>query len=138
MVKVIISNSLEDTFSIAKEFSKSLKKNSTVAFFGDLGAGKTTFIKALVNSMSDKNVLVNSPTFVYLNIYDLKIPIYHFDLYRIKNEKQFFDMGFDEYFFQDGICLIEWAENIETILPQEILSIRIKHLKENSREIIFS
>lgn len=132
----IITTSSEDTMQFGATFAQSLQKGSIVAFFGDLGSGKTTFIKGLVKALAkNKKVNVNSPTFIYLNIYNLKYPIYHFDLYRIKNKNHFFAMGFEEYLSSDGICLIEWAENIKEILPKNTIIIKMKHLKENQREI---
>ena len=131
-----ISNSLEDTKKIAIEFSKCLKEGSVVAFFATLGAGKTTFINNLINSFSKEDIVVTSPTFVYLNIYNLHLPIYHFDLYRIRNERNFEAMGFNEYFTLNGITLIEWAENIQNILPENTIFININHIDENKREII--
>lgn len=118
------------------EFAKTLKKGSIVAFFGDLAAGKTTFIKGIVKGLDKKKkIKVNSPTFIYLNIYNLKSPIYHFDLYRIKNKNHFYAMGFEEYLLSEKICLIEWAENIKEILPSNTIIIKMKHLSENKRSI---
>ncbi len=136
MAKLIsyISNSCEETLQFGKKLAEKLKKGSIVAFFAPLGAGKTTLIKGLVQSLNAK-IQVNSPTFIYMNIYEASLPIYHFDVYRLKNEEDFLNMGFEEYFSSDGICLIEWAENIEQILPKNILKVYISHLSENQREI---
>lgn len=136
-IKKIITKSFEETMKFAAGFARSLSKGSVVAFFGDLGSGKTTFIKGLVRGLAkDKKIAVNSPTFIYLNIYKLKFPVYHFDLYRIKNKNHFYAMGFEEYLSSEGICLIEWAENIMEILPRNTIEIKMKHLKENQREIL--
>ncbi len=130
------SSSEAETKKIAEAFAKKLKKGTIVAFLGDLGAGKTFFIKSLVNSLdtNQKNE-VTSPTFTYLNIYESKYPIYHFDLYRIKNKNHFLSFGFDEYLAKAGICLIEWAENILDLLPKNTIFIKINHKSENKREI---
>lgn len=140
MAKIkIISKSLEDTFKIGSKIAKTLKKSSVLAFFGTLGSGKTTLIKAIVESLNkNQNINVNSPTFTYLNIYNLKIPIYHFDLYRIKDKNHFYSFGFEEYLSSDGICLIEWAENIKDILKKDTLIIELKHISEKKREILLS
>ena len=138
MAKIkIISKSLDDTYLIGSEISKKLKKGSIIAFFGSLGSGKTTLIKTIVEALSSnsQNINVNSPTFNYLNIYNLNTPVYHFDLYRIKDKNKFFSFGFDEYFSKDGICLIEWAENIKDILPLNTHIIKIKHISETQREL---
>lgn len=138
-IKKIITSSAKETIQLGIDLSQSLKNGSIVAFLGDLGAGKTTLIKGLVKGFSkDDTVNVNSPTFVYLNIYDTKTPIYHFDLYRIKDKDQFYSLGFEEYFLSNGICLIEWSENIKDILPKETIFIKISHLDENKREIQIS
>lgn len=135
-IKKIVTKSAEDTIKLGKDLSKNLKKGSIVAFLGDLGSGKTTLIKGIVKALSNKkNVNVNSPTFVYLNIYDVKIPVYHFDLYRIKNKNHFYSLGFEEYFSNEGICLIEWSENILDILPKNTIFVKMTHLDENTREI---
>jgi tRNA threonylcarbamoyladenosine biosynthesis protein TsaE len=136
-VKKIITDSYQGTIKVGQAFGKTLKNGSIVAFFGDLGSGKTTFIKGIVKGLDiNKKINVNSPTFIYLNIYNVKCPIYHFDLYRIKNKNHFFAMGFEEYFLSDGICLIEWAENIKDILPPNTTIIKMKHLSKNKRSIL--
>lgn len=101
---------------MADSFFRSLKPNDIVAFTGDLGAGKTSFIKGMLAGQLREEE-VQSPTFVYLNVYPSKPIVYHFDLYRLKSAEEFLSMGFDEYFEKDGICLLEWADRIETILP---------------------
>ena len=107
-----------------------------IALDSKWGEGKTTFIKGIVKALSEtKNINVTSPTFVYLNIYGVKIPIYHFDLYRIKDKDHFYEMGFEEYFSSSGICLIEWSENILDILPKDTIFIKMTHLTEQTREI---
>ena len=131
------STSVEETKKIGKEIAKELKKGQIIAFLGNLGAGKTSLIKGLVNELNSlKEDEICSPTFTYLNIYTGKINVYHFDLYRIKNTEQFIAMGFDEYFDKNGICLIEWSEKITTILPPNTLVIHlIEKEKENERKI---
>ena len=132
----VICHSEEETIAFGESFGSSLSKNSIVCFFGDLGAGKTTFIKGLVKGYSGYPIEhVNSPTFVYLNIYTGTKTVYHFDLYRLRDSDEFLSMGFDEMFYADGICLIEWSEKIENILPEKRLNITIEHMGENSRKI---
>ena len=125
------TNSAEETFLAGYSLGKTLKPNSIVAFFGDLGAGKTTFIKGLVSSLSSETV--TSPTFTYLHIYSSNI--YHFDLYRLRSEKDFIDLGFAEYFGRDGICLIEWAEKIHDHLPKDVIWIQFESEGKNKRGI---
>lgn len=109
----------------------------TVCFFGDLAAGKTTFIKGFVSGAASISPdEVSSPTFVLLNIYEGEQPIYHFDLYRLQNAEGFFSLGFEEYWNAPGICCIEWAERIEDVLPKNAIYVRMKSLSENKREIL--
>lgn len=118
---------------------KTLNENSVVCFFGDLAAGKTTFIKGLVAGAAEYDSQeVISPTFVYLNIYKGKKTIYHFDLYRLRDTDQFLSMGFDEYFFANGICCIEWTERIADLLPPNTIKVSLAHLNETTREITIS
>lgn len=128
-----VSNSAEDTQALGAAFGRRLLPNSIVCFFGDLGAGKTTFIKGVVSGIiSDADVEVSSPTFTYLNIYR---SIYHFDLYRLRDADEFLSMGFDEMFYAGGICCIEWSEKIVSLIPSEAIRVEMEHLNESSRLI---
>jgi tRNA threonylcarbamoyladenosine biosynthesis protein TsaE len=128
------SASLEETALIGQLLSEQIKKGSIVAFFGKLGTGKTTVIKSLCKEIGgiDPNK-VSSPTFTYLHIYDAPVPLFHFDLYRLSSPSDFLAKGFDEYFDEQGICLIEWAERIEPLLPEKTLKVEIQHLQEGMR-----
>jgi len=129
----LISSSIEETQAIASELSATLSPGAILAFFGDLGAGKTTFIKSVISALSRVSEWeVCSPTFSYLNVYD---KIYHFDLYRISSSEEFVKMGFEDYLGGDRICCIEWAERIEDILPRDTTRISIEHVKEGVRKI---
>jgi tRNA threonylcarbamoyl adenosine modification protein YjeE len=130
---------LEDTFLYGRRLAKSLKTGSCLALLGDLGSGKTTLVKSIFQALkpsSDNEI--QSPTFTYLHIHETTPPIYHFDLYRLKTEKEFLSMGFEEYFHQNGICLIEWANPILSLLPPSSLILEILHKSENTRELILS
>lgn len=132
-----LSTSPAKTALYGRELSKLLKSGSLVCFLGDLGSGKTTLIKGLISSLTNKEEIdITSPTFTYLNIYSGKIDIYHFDLYRIKDADQFLNMGFGEYFSKNGICLIEWSERITKIIPKDAIVIHITIKEENSRQIV--
>lgn len=107
-----------------------------ICLFGELGAGKTTFIKGFVAGVGgEESQIVNSPTFMYLNIYKGNRIIYHFDLYRLQSSDEFLSMGFDEMLFGDGISCIEWSERIERLLPPNCMRIFITHVSENVRQI---
>ncbi len=131
-----ISNSAEETERIGREIGQWLPSNVAVCLSGDLGAGKTTLIKGIVSEITGASPHeVNSPTFTYLNIYEGKETVYHFDCYRLENEKAFLERGLSDYF--DGLCLIEWPERIAKILPKKRISIHISYLGEEKREITY-
>lgn len=131
-----LSHSSTETTAIAKELGKSLPINTVICFFGDLAAGKTTFIKGLLMGAAEIDpIAVQSPTFTYLHIYQGSKTIYHFDLYRLKDIDEFLSMGFDEYFDADGICCIEWSERISSYLPYGCMQIHMEHAGEDKRLI---
>ena len=133
------SHSAEETFLFGQQYAKKLFPNTVLCFKGDLGAGKTTMIKGIVAGITDVSAdKVSSPTFVYLNIYGDDKKVYHFDLYRMKDVDQFLSMGFDEYFFADGVCCIEWSERIENALPSDAITIALSHHGEHERQIIIT
>ncbi len=112
---------------------QTVRPGAVVALFGELGAGKTTFLKGFVQGASSHTAAdVTSPTFTYLHIYP---PVYHFDLYRLRSENDFLAMGFDEYFSSDNICCIEWSEKIPSLLPPHTIRVRLEHAGDNKRWI---
>ena len=117
------SNSEAETQKIGYELAKELQKGDVIAFFGDLGAGKTAFTKGVCSYFGIEDV--NSPTFTIVNEYCGDMPIYHFDAYRIDSQS-WIDGGFDEYLYNEGVCIIEWAENLDHILPENTFKITIK------------
>lgn len=125
-------SSSDQTGAFAEQFSLNLKPNDILLLTGDLGAGKTTFVKGLVHGMGSSD-LVQSPTFVYLQIYEARLPIYHFDLYRFRSSSDFLAMGFEEYFTMGGITVIEWPERIADLLPPSALHIHLSTLSEQER-----
>ena len=137
ILEELISSSPEMTMEFAKSFAKKLTRKK-IAFFGDLGAGKTTFIKGLCSYFNIDKDDVTSPTFTYLNIYNGNKQIFHFDLYRLKEKKHFFSLGFDEYLLSDEICLIEWPNILEKdFILDDAISINIEHFN-NNRKITIS
>lgn len=130
----IISSNPEDTLEIARRLGKILKPADVLLLEGDLGAGKTTFTKGLASGLGIKRN-VNSPTFTIIKEYHGRIPLYHMDVYRL--EDSFEDLGFDEYFYGDGVTVVEWAQFIEDQLPQSHLSLYIYHENQNQRRIVF-
>jgi tRNA threonylcarbamoyladenosine biosynthesis protein TsaE len=131
-----ISKSPLDTLSIGREIGKRLPPNQTVCLYGDLGAGKTTLIKGIVEELTKTSAHeVNSPTFTYLNIYEGEETIYHFDCYRLENAKDFLERGLEEYL--DGLCLIEWPERISSLLPKNRSIINISYQGKEERVITY-
>jgi len=118
MIQKYISHSISDTRDIACEFGKSLKPGDIVCLDGDLGAGKTAFVSGFVKAF-DYTGYVSSPTFAIVSEYNANVPIYHFDVYRLNNSDELYDIGLDDYLFSDGICLIEWAAKVMDALPPQ-------------------
>lgn len=130
---------LEDenkTKEIGYKLGKLLTENSVICLVGDLGAGKTTLTQSIAKSLEVYDY-ITSPTFTIVNEYEGKYPFYHFDVYRIGSSDEMYDIGYDEYIENGGVCIIEWANLIEDILPDEYLYINLKYL-DNSREMILN
>lgn len=136
MSSVFLCKNAEETQQLAQKIASEIPPGQVIAFFGDLAAGKTTFIRALASELACvPPELINSPTFQYLNIYSGKTKVFHFDLYRMTGPEDFLSMGFDELLHSDGVSCIEWAERIESILPETAMTIRISHVAEMQRLI---
>ena len=107
-----------------------------VAFYGKMGAGKTTIIKEICRQLDIEDV-VSSPTFTLINEYHCKNgkPVFHFDFYRINKIEEAYDLGYEEYFYSGNLCLIEWAEKIETLLPDSTLTVQIEETNNSKRVI---
>ena len=120
--------------SAAQEFIAQMGESRIFAFYGTMGAGKTTFVKALCEAMGVTDT-VNSPTFAIVNEYDTPSgrPIYHFDFYRIKRLAEVYDMGYEDYFYGRGLCFIEWPELIEELLPEDTVRVNIVEQADGSR-----
>lgn len=131
-------NGLADLARAAKEIVDFAINDRFFIFEGDMGAGKTTLIKSICKELGVQEV-VSSPTFSIVNEYDAQGRIiYHFDFYRIKNLQEAFDIGYEEYFYSDHICLIEWPEKIAELLPDHYVKIAITALDENTRRLSIS
>lgn len=133
----MILNSIEEINKVARLFIDGMGSNRIFAFYGNMGAGKTTFIKAICEELGVTDT-VTSPTFAIINEYTSPTEgsIYHFDFYRIKKLEEVFDMGFEDYFYSGNLCFIEWPELIEDILPAEAVKVTITQLPDGTREII--
>lgn len=136
MSKIFTSNSLNFTKNVAFDLAQTLSPGDILLFYGDIGAGKTTFIKFIAQFFSFYEV--SSPTFSILNIYNTDtIDLYHFDLYRLSEEDELYEIGYEEFFFSTGITLIEWSEKLDNLMPTEkIIKIFLKYIDKSKREII--
>lgn len=129
--------SLEQINEAAKEFISAMGDSSVFAFNGKMGAGKTTFIKAICQELGVEDV-ITSPTFSIVNEYRSEKTaelIYHFDFYRIKRLEEVYDMGYEDYLYSGAICFIEWPELIEDLLPEDAIQVSIEELEDGSRKI---
>ena len=128
-----VSNSFEETVKIGEEFSKTLSKGDVVLLNGELGAGKTAFTKGIAKGLGiDKEIL--SPTYAYMN--DYNGVLYHYDCYRLSSGEDAEALGLTDYFYGDGVCVIEWSENIIDVLPENCKTVTIEKINEFTRKII--
>lgn len=134
MEKVIMINNLEETIALGKCLGELLQPNMLLTLSGDLGAGKTTFTKGIGLGLGITKV-INSPTFTILKQYQGRLNLSHFDAYRLEGQDD--DLGFEEIFDSEDVCVVEWANFIEDILPNERLEIVISKIDENAREFRF-
>ena len=134
----ITIKSLDTIQEAAKEFINRMGEGKVFAFYGKMGAGKTTFIKALCETLGVKDV-ITSPTFSLINEYtDGKgNSIYHFDFYRIKKLEEVYDMGYEDYFYSRAICFLEWPELIEELLPENAVKVTIEEQADGTRSVTF-
>ncbi|MBR6945031.1 MAG: tRNA (adenosine(37)-N6)-threonylcarbamoyltransferase complex ATPase subunit type 1 TsaE [Prevotella sp.] len=117
----------------ARQFVEQMGDSHVFAFYGKMGAGKTTFIKAICEELGVEDV-ITSPTFAIINEYESpEATIYHFDFYRIKKLEEVYDMGYEDYFYSGGLCFIEWPELIEELLPEDAVRITIEEQADGSR-----
>lgn len=118
-------NNLEETEQFGIKLGQLLKEGDILCLNGDLGAGKTTITKSIGLGLGVEEY-ITSPTFALINQYKGRIPVYHFDVYRLENAHELYDLGFDEYFYGKGVCIIEWADKIEKMIPRENIVIDIE------------
>ena len=132
----IIIESIDQIKEAAKEFVAQMGENKVFAFYGKMGAGKTTFIKAICEELGVEDV-INSPTFAIVNEYlDGKgETIYHFDFYRIKKESEAYDIGFEDYVYSGNLCFMEWPELIEDLLPEDAVKVMIEEEDDGRRKV---
>ncbi|MBN8512434.1 MAG: tRNA (adenosine(37)-N6)-threonylcarbamoyltransferase complex ATPase subunit type 1 TsaE [Rickettsiales bacterium] len=138
MASEFISNSEQESINFAKEFATKLKPGNIVTFSGDLGSGKTFLCRQIIKELCGQNTNVISPTFNLLQTYELpQFTIYHFDLYRLRDINEIYELGIEEA-FAGNLCLIEWPEIIRPILPKDVLNIEIEIASEQCRRIFIN
>lgn len=132
-MKKILAN-IEQTYEFGYSLGKLLIAGDVICLNGNLGAGKTTLSKSIAKGMGIDDY-ITSPTFTIINEYYSNLNLYHFDTYRLEENSDVFYLGFDEYFYGNGVCIIEWAEKIKDALPEDYLELNIKSIDEFSREV---
>lgn len=120
------TNSPTETFELAKKISKKIMPGSIICLDGDLGVGKTVFTQGFAEGLGIEES-VNSPTFTIIQVYyEGRMPLYHFDVYRIGDPEEMYEIGYEDYFFGEGVCLIEWSKLIEELIPQDAIKVIIE------------
>lgn len=135
----IISRSVNDTKNIGRQIAKKLKPGDIICLFGQLGSGKTVLTKGIAKGLKIKESKVISPSFVLIREHSKgRLPLYHFDLYRLKNSCEILALGYEEYFYDDGVSVVEWADRLKSLTPNEFLKIDLKLKSDSQRRIKFS
>ncbi len=134
----VLSTNTEQTLRLGEKLAKHLRRGDILCLEGDLGSGKTTLIKGIAKGLKIAPEKVNSPTFVLMNAYQGKLPLYHFDLYRLEHVREISSIGYEEFLYGDGVSVIEWADKLEELTPKEYLRVELKHEGENERLIKLS
>ncbi len=127
---------IDDLNKVADRLLEKFPDKKIFAFYGEMGAGKTTFIKSICENLGVIDT-VSSPTFAIINVYKTteEEDIYHFDLYRLNTIEEFYDIGYEDYFFSDSYCFIEWPEKVERLLPEDIVRVYIEVDKSNDKRV---
>lgn len=131
---VIISRSDTETFKLGVELGRKLKPGMVMSLNGDLGAGKTHLTKGIAKGL-EIDEYITSPSFTIVNEYEGRLKLYHFDVYRIEDVNEMYEIGFEEYLYGDGVCIVEWGDMVKEILPDNTIQIQIRRLEGDEREI---
>lgn len=130
--------SVDATWNLGARLGSVLAAGSVLALSGNLGAGKTHFTQGIADGLGINRRLVSSPTFALVQEYAGRLPVFHFDTYRLKNIDEFLDLGFDEYLSLGGVCVIEWAERVAEVLPADTLFVKLTATGESTRQFDFT
>ena len=131
---MITTKSEKETLAAGAQFAKTLRAGDVVSLFGDLGAGKTAFIRGMAQGLG-LDARVSSPTFTIVNEYLGKVPLFHFDMYRLHDADELFEIGWEDYLVRGGICAVEWSENVEDAFYSDTIRVRIDKLDGTRRTI---
>ena len=131
---IITTSNENETIIEGEKLGRELKPGAVVALYGQLGAGKTAFTKGVALGLGI-GVNVTSPTFTIVNEYPGEIPLFHFDMYRLENETELFDIGWDDYLDRGGVCVVEWSEKVPGAFGADIITVKITNLGDSSRSI---
>lgn len=131
---VVISHGESDTVAAGRTLASSLRGGNVVAFRGELGAGKTAFIRGMAEGLNI-SARVSSPTFTIVNEYEGEIPLFHFDMYRLGSADELFDIGWEDYLERGGVCAVEWSENVEGAFPDDTVWVTIEKSGDFDRKI---
>lgn len=129
-----ITNNENETYELGVRIGTILDQGMVLSLNGDLGAGKTHFTKGIAFGLGVEDY-ITSPSFTILNEYEGRLPLHHFDVYRIEEIEEMYEIGFDEYLYGDGVCVVEWGEMVKELLPRNTVNIKIIRLDDNIREI---
>jgi len=131
---VYITNSERETEELGAKLARELPDGSVVAFYGELGSGKTAFVRGMARGMGI-DALVNSPTFTIVNEYVGARSLFHFDMYRLGGADELYDIGWEDYLARNGVCAVEWSENVEDAFEGDEVVVTFRKIDENTREI---
>jgi tRNA threonylcarbamoyladenosine biosynthesis protein TsaE len=130
----LVSRSCDDTIKIGRRLAGGLRQGDIICLFGELGSGKTVLTQGIAEGIGFKRHQISSPTFVIIRQHEQgKLPLYHFDLYRLRSSEDIQALGYEEYFFGEGVSVVEWPDRLGCLLPNEYLRIEIEVISENSR-----
>lgn len=130
---IIKTYSTEETIALGERLGKCLEKGDVVTLNGDLGAGKTHFTKGIAKGLNVDDY-ITSPTFTIVNEHEGRVPLYHFDVYRIDDIYEMYEIGFEEYLYGEGVCIVEWSDKVKDMLPKDTIDIIISVIDDNTRE----
>lgn len=130
----VITNSTEETEAVGQALAKSLTAGSVIAMYGDLGVGKTALVRGIARGLSFEG-RVTSPTFTIVNEYGGRLPLFHFDMYRLSSADELFDIGWEDYLGREGVCAVEWSENVPGAFDGTETKVTLERLSETARRI---